>query len=71
MIFGRWTPHGAILGCLLFGLAQGLVVFLGGGRLPISEQLLSTLPYVITLVVLLFSKSSAGPKANGVNYIKE
>ena len=40
MIFGRWTPHGAILGCLLFGLAQGLVVFLGGGRLPISEQLL-------------------------------
>lgn len=71
MIFGRWTPHGAILGCLLFGLAQGLVVFLGGGRLPISEQLLSTLPYVITLVVLLFSKSSAGPNANGLNYVKE
>lgn len=71
MIFGRWTPHGAILGCLLFGLAQGLVVFLGGGKLPVSEQLLSTLPYVITLVVLLFSRSSAGPKANGVNYVKE
>ncbi len=71
MIFGRWTPHGAILGCLLFGLAQGLVVFLGGGRLPVSEQLLSTLPYVITLVVLLLSRSSAGPKANGVNYVKE
>lgn len=71
MIFGRWTPHGAVAGCLLFGLAQGLVIFLGGGRLPISEQLLSTLPYVITLFVLLFSKSSAGPKNNGVNYVKE
>ncbi len=71
MIFGRWTPHGAVAGCLLFGLAQGLVIFLGGGRLPVSEQLLSMIPYLITLFVLLFSKSSAGPKANGVNYVKE
>lgn len=71
MIFGRWTPHGALLGCLVFGLAQGLVVFLGGGRLPVSEQLLSTLPYVITLTVLLFSKSANAPKADGVNYVKE
>ncbi len=71
MIFGRWTPHGAVIGCIVFGLAQGLVVFLGGGRLPVSEQLLSMLPYLITLFVLLFSKSSAGPKADGVNYVKE
>lgn len=70
MIFGRWTPHGAVIGCLVFGLAQGLVVFLGG-RLPVSEQLLSMLPYAMTLLVLLFSKSSSGPKANGVNYVTE
>lgn len=53
MIFGKWKPQGAMWGCLLFGAAQGLVVYLGGTNIEISSQLLAMLPYIITLVILM------------------
>ena len=40
--------------CLLFGAAQGLVTYLGGTSIEIASSLLSMLPYVITLLVLMF-----------------
>ncbi|WP_093753338.1 ABC transporter permease [Tepidimicrobium xylanilyticum] len=72
MIFGKWKPQGAMLGCLLFGAAQGLVVYLGSTSLNISSQLLAMLPYIITLVVLMgFVGEARGPKASGIPYEKE
>lgn len=72
MIFGKWKPQGAMLGCLLFGAAQGLVVYLGSTSLNISSQLLAMLPYIITLVVLMgFLGEARGPKASGIPYEKE
>ena len=71
VIFGKWTPHGAFLACLVFAFAQALVVMLGGGSSSISPQLLSMLPYVLTILVLvLFVGKAVAPKADGVPYEK-
>lgn len=71
MIFGKWRPQGAMWGCLLFGAAQGLVVYLGSTSLEISSQLLAMLPYIITLVILMgFVGEARGPAANGIPYEK-
>lgn len=66
MIFGKWRPQGAMLACLLFGLAQGLVVFLGGTGLAVPSELLATLPYVVTLIALVaFVGRQSAPAADG------
>ncbi len=71
MIFGNWKPQGAMGACLLFGAAQGLVVFLGGTSIRVPSQLLSMLPYLITLIVLaVFVGRSRMPKADGIPYEK-
>lgn len=63
--------HGAFLACLVFAFAQALVVMLGGGSSSISPQLLSMLPYVLTILVLvLFVGKAVAPKADGVPYEK-
>lgn len=68
VIFGNWRPIGAALGCLLFGFAQALIVMMAGSFIP--SNILAMLPYVITLLVLIFVKKSDPPKANGVPYFK-
>ena len=73
VIFGKWKPHGTMAACLLFGFAQALVVLLGGSnsKIQIPSDLLSMLPYVLTLVSLvLFVRRSTAPKADGVPYVK-
>jgi len=68
VIFGKWKPQGAMWGCLLFGAAQGISIYLGRSGV-ISSQLLAMLPYIITIIVLiLFVGESRGPAANGVPY---
>lgn len=70
VIFGKWKPTGVYLSCLFFGLAQALVIQLGGGAI-LSSQIIAMLPYVLTIVVLiLFVGRSVGPKASGVPYEK-
>lgn len=73
MIFGKWTPQGAMLASLLFGASTGLSIFLGNPEigLNVSENILSMAPYIITLVVLiLFVGNANGPAANGKPYEK-
>ncbi|MFP4378462.1 MAG: ABC transporter permease [Spirochaetales bacterium] len=66
MIFGKWKPQGALLACLLFGFAQAMVVFLGLRTAAIPTQIMSMLPYVLTLVVLVgFVGKSVAPRAVG------
>ena len=70
VIFGKWKPVGVYLSCLFFGLAQAVVIQLGGGAI-FSSQIVAMLPYVLTIVVLvLFVGRSVGPKASGVPYEK-
>lgn len=72
VIFGQWKPWRTMGACLLFGLAQALVVFIGGQEgVKISSQLLSMLPYVLTLLILVgFVGKTRSPAANGVPYEK-
>ncbi|MBR4333837.1 MAG: ABC transporter permease, partial [Clostridia bacterium] len=70
VIFGKFRPQGALLGCLLFGFCSGLKVVLGGSS-GINMQLISMIPYVVTVIVLiLFVGKSHVPSANGKPYIK-
>ena len=71
VIFGKWTPFGAYGACLLFGFTQALVIMLGGGNFVVPSQILSMLPYAMTIIVLiLFVGRSVAPKADGVPYVK-
>jgi simple sugar transport system permease protein len=66
MIFGRWTPGGALVACLFFGLGQSISVALAATGISISSDLVSLLPYVIALLALQFmAKNSIAPKALG------
>ena len=70
VIFGKFRPHGALLGCLLFGLCSGLKVVLGDSS-GVNMQLLSMIPYAVTIIVLiLFVGKSHVPSANGKPYVK-
>jgi general nucleoside transport system permease protein len=76
MIFGKWKPQGAMWACLLFGAAQGLVIFLGRSdihaALPIPSELLNMIPFVLTLIILVtFVGKAVAPTADGVAYDKE
>ncbi len=73
VIFGKWRPQWAALACLLFGFSTALSVYFGSPTLPftINENLLSMIPYIVTLIVLiLFVKSSKAPSALGNPYKK-
>lgn len=67
MIFGKWNPVGTMFACLFFGFSQALVVFIGGfENLQVSSQLLATLPYILTLFILIsFMKKTTAPAALG------
>ena len=75
MIFGRWTPVGALVASLIFGYGDALSVSLQGaslGDLRFPVQLLSTIPYVLTvLAVAGFVGRSRAPAADGLPYEKE
>ncbi len=71
MIFGKWKPQGAMWASLLFGAAQGLIVYLGSTSIQVSSQILAMLPYVLTLIILMgFVGKSVAPAADGIPYEK-
>jgi len=71
MIFGRYTPFGAIGAALLFGFTTQLQSILSSLNVPIESNLLLLTPYVVTIVVLagLVGKVR-GPRAEGVPFVK-
>jgi simple sugar transport system permease protein len=68
MIFGKWTPFGAFVACLIFGLGES--IYANNSVIQVSPYLLSMLPYILTLVVLagLVGRSSP-PAADGIPYV--
>ena len=75
MIFGRWTPVGALIASLLFGYGTELSFSLQGasvGDLRVPVQLLSTLPYILTILAVAgFVGRSRAPAADGIPYETE
>ena len=71
VIFGKWRPFGAFGACLLFGFASALSIPLQR-EAGISANLVSTLPYVLTLVALIgVIGRSIPPAAVGRPYEKQ
>ena len=71
VIFGKWNPFGAFGACLLFGFASALSIPLQR-EADVSANLVSTLPYVLTLVALVgVIGRSIGPAAVGRPYTKQ
>jgi len=75
MIFGQWKPLNIALAALLFGLFRSLSnVYTGFDflkALNLPANVYNMLPYIISLVVLMLtSKHSRAPKAEGIPYDK-
>jgi len=71
MIFGRYTPFGAIGAALLFGFTTQLQSILSSINVPIQSNLLLLTPYVVTIIVLAGLVGRVrGPRAEGVPFIK-
>ncbi|MEM7772644.1 MAG: ABC transporter permease [Cyanobacteria bacterium P01_E01_bin.6] len=72
VFFSRWNPFLALGGALLFGVADALqfrIQALGSEEMP--YEFLLMLPYVLTLVVLLFGNTrDQTPATLGIPYIK-
>ncbi|MDQ3401442.1 MAG: ABC transporter permease, partial [Chloroflexota bacterium] len=75
VIFGKWSPIGALVAALLFGYGNALSTSLQGatiGDTRVPVQLLGTLPYLLTILAVAgFVGRSRPPAADGVPYEKE
>lgn len=75
MIFGQWKPRYIALAAALFGFFRALSNVYSGFDILTALNLPGTfynmLPYIISLLILaVFSRNSAAPKAEGVPYDK-
>lgn len=71
MIFGKWSPLGAMWACLLFGAADALGILFQIAGVNLPNQFLQMAPYIITMLALagVVGRSTA-PAADGVAYEK-
>jgi general nucleoside transport system permease protein len=71
LIFGRWTPFGALAAALLFGFTTELASVLSTVNVPIPSNILLMAPYVATIIAVagLVGRVRA-PAADGRPYIK-
>jgi simple sugar transport system permease protein len=69
MIIGKWTPAGAALASIMFAAGESMEIWLQTGWLP--SQLVQSLPYAITLVVLAgFVGKALPPRDAGIPFDK-
>lgn len=52
--FGGWRPTGILIGALLFSFINALQLFMQVTKVGISPDLANMLPYIITIIVLMF-----------------
>ncbi|MEW6621717.1 MAG: ABC transporter permease [Bacillota bacterium] len=72
VIFGKWSPIGALGAALLFGAGDALQIRMQAMGSSIPYQFLLMLPYILTVVALAgFVGKSTPPAASGIPYTKE
>lgn len=70
--FGGWTPHWILVGSLFFAAVEVLALRVQVGALGLPHQLLRTLPYLATIVVMVFAfRGAKQPEFLGLNYDRE
>ncbi len=77
VIFVIWKPHLGIFGSLVFGMLYilGLGTYMNSGS-NIMRELLTMLPYIVTLIVLIFTstrkkRENQPPAHLGLSYFRE
>ena len=69
LIFGRWTPWGAVSAALLFGFAGNLQSVLGIIGTPIPSEFMLMVPYLATVIAVTgFVGRVRAPAADGTPY---
>lgn len=77
VIFAGWNPARAVLGAYLFGGVEALGFRLQGAGVAVSPFFLNMLPYLFTILVLVFAtrpsarRKMGAPAALGVPYQRE
>jgi len=61
--FGGWRPLGVLLGSLLFSTVNALQLWVQVKGIPISSDLAVMLPYILTIIVLIFASGRVRPPA--------
>lgn len=74
VIFGQWRPSYILISSFIFGVMFGLIAkitLIHNSLAHIPQELVKSTPYLITLIVLLFTqRNSKSPKAVGIPYVK-
>lgn len=75
VIFTVWNPLVAIPGSIIFGILYNLSYFIDGAGF-ITTELLKMLPYIVTVIVLIFTsirnkREHQPPASLGINYYRE
>ncbi|MBQ5883170.1 MAG: ABC transporter permease [Clostridia bacterium] len=75
VIFTVWKPNFAIIGSIIFGALYIVSTYIQGFAIE-TKEIFKMLPYIVTIVVLLFtsirdSKKNQPPQSLGLNYFRE
>ena len=70
---GNWSPRGAVLGTLAFGLADAVSVWMQavGKSALFPNELIIALPYILTILLTIFRSNFNVPAKLGTPYSKE
>ena len=77
VVFASWNPWRVLFGALLFGLARRANFFLQDAGVDVPAELLSMLPYVLTIVVLVvwgsrdLRRRMGAPAALGLAFVRD
>lgn len=68
---GNWSPVGAVLGTMAFGLADAVSIYFRTGSGVVPTELITALPYILTILLTIFRSNFNVPAKLGVPYSKE
>ena len=70
---GNWSPKGAVIGTLVFCLADAAAIYLqaSGGNALFPNELVIALPYILTILLTISRRNFNVPAKLGIPYSKE
>jgi simple sugar transport system permease protein len=71
LIFGKWSPKGALIAALFFGFTNSLQSNLSIAGVPIPSEFMLMIPYIATIIAVsgLIGRVRA-PAADGIPYLR-